>query len=47
MLARRHTSTAENAYEKKSDYDDEHPDGDDMVSPPPVKVLENRQLAYV
>jgi len=39
VLARPRGRPAESTHEKKSNEDEEHPHGNNMVGPPPVKVL--------
>jgi hypothetical protein len=39
VLARLHSSAAEGTHEEKSNEDDEHPYGNGMIGPSPVKVL--------
>jgi len=47
VLAKPQTSTAESTHEEKSNEHNERPNSNDMVSPPPVKVLESRRSTYV
>lgn len=45
VLARPHTSTAETTHEEKSNEHSERPNCNDMVSPPPIEILESRLSA--